>query len=469
MAEQTSSITLQRIITKKHLVLFSLIVFLFSIISVNAIGANFLCLTKGQTVRFSLCNPAIADRLCTASLCQYCVNEIRPGIYCPLSLNSCNTGPAECTYLNNGTSTQNNTSTKPTFNITLISPTDKYSTQETSIRFSYSLTNSTNASSCSLLIDNVFAASNSSKINSSINIITKTLSPGVYTWSINCADKNGNVETSSQRSLTILTNSSQGNQTNFSSSINITLINPTNNYSAVNPKSILFEYKVTNNTLVSQCNLLINGSVYATNSSKITNSTNNFTKEFSQGIHSWSIKCTDKSGKFGLSESRLLIISSSINNTDSNSSNSSSNSNNGASSSNSNTGQSSSSSRGGGSCSTSWNCGEWSSCQEGQQTRTCSYPANWCKPSTIKPDEKRNCIVQLSDTTNRTNEDNSKDLSTTQNVSSEEEKSNGLSGITGAAIVVKQSNNIWTGLAIICLVLVIISLFYRFRTKKKKK
>ena len=48
----------------------------------------------------------------------------------------------------------------------------------------------------------------------------------------------------------------------------------------------------------------------------------------------------------------------------------------------------------GGLCTTSWTCSAWSTCINGVQTRTCSYPDNFCTPSSTKPEETRFCSIQ---------------------------------------------------------------------------
>ena len=42
-------------------------------------------------------------------------------------------------------------------------------------------------------------------------------------------------------------------------------------------------------------------------------------------------------------------------------------------------------------CITSWECSDWSVCVDGTQTRTCSYPANYCEPTIEKPTESQTC------------------------------------------------------------------------------
>ncbi len=51
---------------------------------------------------------------------------------------------------------------------------------------------------------------------------------------------------------------------------------------------------------------------------------------------------------------------------------------------------------GGGSCKTKWTCSEWKECVNNIQSRTCSYPTNFCKPLTKKPAESQACVVSES-------------------------------------------------------------------------
>ncbi|MBP7708306.1 cadherin-like domain-containing protein [Candidatus Pacearchaeota archaeon] len=66
------------------------------------------------------------------------------------------------------------------------------------------------------------------------------------------------------------------------------------------------------------------------------------------------------------------------------------------------------SSGGGGSggryCVTTWSCTEWSACDNGTETRTCSYPTNFCTPVSLKPIESRSCTVEVPEETNETAE-----------------------------------------------------------------
>ncbi|VVB78231.1 Uncharacterised protein [uncultured archaeon] len=43
------------------------------------------------------------------------------------------------------------------------------------------------------------------------------------------------------------------------------------------------------------------------------------------------------------------------------------------------------------SCTTQWKCSSWGECNSGRQTRTCSYPENFCDPNSKKPIEVQSC------------------------------------------------------------------------------
>ena len=57
---------------------------------------------------------------------------------------------------------------------------------------------------------------------------------------------------------------------------------------------------------------------------------------------------------------------------------------------------------GGGTCETKWNCTQWTECNNGTQTRNCSFKANFCKPTDAKPSERKTCTV-ANNTINNTN------------------------------------------------------------------
>ena len=96
---------------KLKFALMFLVIFLFYISSVNA-ETKLICLKKGETIKFSLCNDYMEDRTCNSEwTCNYCVNEIRIGVYCPTQINYCNQLGLACQSLkepNNPPSNQSN-------------------------------------------------------------------------------------------------------------------------------------------------------------------------------------------------------------------------------------------------------------------------------------------------------------------------------------------------------------------------
>jgi len=89
-------------------------------------------------------------------------------------------------------------------NITLISPAEEYTHTASSvlISFQFNVSDNLNISSCKLAIGGNLQL-NQSEINNLTNSINYTLTPGVYSWQINCTDEAGNERNSTNRSLTI--------------------------------------------------------------------------------------------------------------------------------------------------------------------------------------------------------------------------------------------------------------------------
>ena len=87
--------------------------------------------------------------------------------------------------------------------VTLISPSDGYSTTETSMTFSYNVTDSSGIANCSLILNGLLNQTNTSITKNTEQNFIKTLAVGNYNWSINCTDEAGNIGNSSHRSLSI--------------------------------------------------------------------------------------------------------------------------------------------------------------------------------------------------------------------------------------------------------------------------
>jgi len=89
-------------------------------------------------------------------------------------------------------------------NISLIEPLEGYSetSGSTSLNFKFNISDNLNISSCKLIIGGNIQL-NQSEVNNSTNTISYTLTPGGYSWQINCTDEAGNEGNSSARGLTI--------------------------------------------------------------------------------------------------------------------------------------------------------------------------------------------------------------------------------------------------------------------------
>ncbi len=89
--------------------------------------------------------------------------------------------------------------------ITLISPADGGSgTEGSAVSFEYNVSSNVYMKNCSLILNENISDYNSSAIStSSTNTISKSLSIGTYSWSINCTDMAGNKGNSSSRNITI--------------------------------------------------------------------------------------------------------------------------------------------------------------------------------------------------------------------------------------------------------------------------
>lgn len=71
------------------------VLFSLTFISAEKVYYN-LCLGEGQEVKFSECNPAMEDRVCENTACQFCVFINEDGAYCPADSRKCNAQGGSC-------------------------------------------------------------------------------------------------------------------------------------------------------------------------------------------------------------------------------------------------------------------------------------------------------------------------------------------------------------------------------------
>ena len=277
-------------------------IFLFLSPNVLALGTKLLCLEKGETVRFSLCNKAMRDKVCQTTNCQICVNEIRRNVFCPININECDTA---CTNIdeesnNEETNNQGNT-TAPGQQITLISPESGYTKEEPSqISFLFQITQSYTISSCSLVIDDSEVALTQSRIQSKTNKINYILSEGLHEWGIKCKTRDGKQTIkSATREITIGSNISLLSE-------EVVLINPEDNFTTTGTQAITFVYNLSEGLLVSnikQCSLIVDN-----NTSTAINNTDPISWTFQPAVYQWQINCLFLDNKNISSNTRTLLI-----------------------------------------------------------------------------------------------------------------------------------------------------------------
>jgi len=205
------------------------IILLFSFASlllltlVSADETILLCLTDGQSIEFSECNPNMNDFDCTSTSCQICVKQLTNGVYCPASLNACNNLEIEgCEPLIediddivDDNSEGDDDGNDLVIILNLVSPSDNYvSDVDLEVDFSYSVTESSLVGECSLYLDNVLSAS-SVDIQEGENIISYVPWEGSYSWEIKCETIDGAAMINSgTRILTISSDNNDNANTN---------------------------------------------------------------------------------------------------------------------------------------------------------------------------------------------------------------------------------------------------------------
>lgn len=189
--------------------------------------------------------------------------------------------------------------TKPTLNVT--SP----------INFSwynqgkFNVTLNENGSCLYSLNQDLINKTLSSLNNRTFNATNNSLTSGNYNITYYCNDTAGNLNTSSLILFRIDTTAP-----------NVSSNSPADGFSATGTTNILFEYNTTDNLNITQCSLLLNQVITASNSTIIiyenssSNITNNISYSVSPGSYSWQINCTDEAGNIGNSSSRSLTINS---------------------------------------------------------------------------------------------------------------------------------------------------------------
>ena len=186
--------------------------------------------------------------------------------------------------------------------INLIYPSIDDSIGINDINFNFSVLDNLDSSLiCNLTIDAVVEDEGFEAVNGSYtNRTIFDLSVGDHFWNVSCIDDAGNLNTSETRNFTI-----------GDSNPVVNLVSPFNGI-WVNTTNPILIYNVTENNDLVSCDLYIDGIYNQTNSSDlINNGENNFTVSgLTQGIHNWSVNCTDDASLYGISQTWNFYVDS---------------------------------------------------------------------------------------------------------------------------------------------------------------
>jgi hypothetical protein len=183
-------------------------------------------------------------------------------------------------------------------NITVSAP-QNMSWEKNNVTVHYNVTDATGIRNCSIYIDSRLNQTTLIYPATEYNFTIENLAEGSHTWNITCYDN--------------ATLANKGNSSIFTINVdvtppNITLLFPENNNLSSN-NTVIFNYNVTENYLIANCSLIINGSVAESNASFVQgNMTQNFTKTLPRGLYNWTITCTDASNNTGEAASRLVNV-----------------------------------------------------------------------------------------------------------------------------------------------------------------
>ncbi|MBN1156329.1 hypothetical protein JXA85_01840, partial [Candidatus Woesearchaeota archaeon] len=152
------------------------------------------------------------------------------------------------------------------------------------------------------LLNQTFDVSN---IISSFRFNLTDISNVSFTWNIESCDLVGNCNFSSSNRTVIL------NWSGVEDSIapNISLVSPQNSSRWTSSSTVTFSYNVSDDSNVTNCSLLIDGSIDQIDTTITVNMTQSFTSTLSNSDYNWSISCSDYYGNLGNSSTYTLAVS----------------------------------------------------------------------------------------------------------------------------------------------------------------
>jgi len=183
--------------------------------------------------------------------------------------------------------------------VDIVSPENDVLTRELTLTAEF-LVNMDNATNCTLVIDGNKAAGSTNITSHEFNELSGELTQGAHTWKVGCSNAN-------------ITEESE--ERNIESDITlptVVLFNPQNN-SLLNTSGSDFSFVALDNLPYNlACKLIIDGSILldinATNSDPVTEHITGI----SDGVHIWSVNCTDAAGNERAGETRTMTVNTTI-------------------------------------------------------------------------------------------------------------------------------------------------------------
>ncbi|MDD9953415.1 MAG: Ig-like domain-containing protein [Candidatus Woesearchaeota archaeon] len=151
---------------------------------------------------------------------------------------------------------------------------------------------------CNLTIDDILNVSNvAADVGGQANVTVFSVPDGTHNWSVTCIDQAGNSATSE----TFYFTQNTGPPT-------VTLNAPAAN-AFLNESTVLFNYTPVDPIGIGNCTLILDGVANETNTSVTANQPNFFNiTGISNGVHLWSVNCTDLGGFEGSSSTRNFTV-----------------------------------------------------------------------------------------------------------------------------------------------------------------
>ncbi len=183
-------------------------------------------------------------------------------------------------------------------NVTLDSPANDTFDLDGNVTFTYTPEDNRNLSSCTLRFDDQENATDNDPVNGTQNEFNLSDIPdGPHTWQVTCLDGNSNQGNSSTYNITIDTKPPA-----------INLEQPAND-TVSQTSDVTFSFNASDaQTGLDSCELIIDDSPRATNTSPAEDTTLEFTTSLTNGNHTWGGNCTDSNGFENASVRRNITI-----------------------------------------------------------------------------------------------------------------------------------------------------------------